>query len=310
MQKSQLTVKPKHICVLLSSYNGAHHLARQIDSILSQTGNYKITIYLRDDGSKDKTVSIAKKYPQVQLDHTSGPNLGWRASFHQLLMSAPKADIYAFSDQDDIWFENKLQDAIDAIGSTDSPVLWQSQPEIVNPDLKPINYRETFELPKNYKRALAELHALGSGMVFNRPLLELYREGVSRGGSQEWQKYTSHDTYMFILAYFFGKVIFSAQPYYYWIRYNNSTTASSRSEAWLGRLKNLLNKPYTYARHDRELLSMYNDQLSAEQRKFLTLIGNYKKGANRFKILFDRQFNRETIPGKIFFKLSILLGRY
>ena len=52
-------MKPK-VNVLLATYNGEKYLRRQLDSVLAQTYD-NIDIYIRDDGSSDKTVDIIKK---------------------------------------------------------------------------------------------------------------------------------------------------------------------------------------------------------------------------------------------------------
>ena len=49
------------IAILLSTFNGALYLEQQLDSVLSQTYNDWV-LYIRDDGSKDKTIEIINSY--------------------------------------------------------------------------------------------------------------------------------------------------------------------------------------------------------------------------------------------------------
>ena len=42
----------------MSTYNGEEYLEKQLDSILSQNGDYSIEIIIRDDGSTDNTKNI------------------------------------------------------------------------------------------------------------------------------------------------------------------------------------------------------------------------------------------------------------
>ena len=98
------------VAILLATYNGEKYLREQIDSILKQNG-VDLTLYVRDDGSTDGTIDLLKEYvvntKAVKLD--IGKNLGVGNSFMQLLYDCPNDfDFYAFSDQDDIWDENKL----------------------------------------------------------------------------------------------------------------------------------------------------------------------------------------------------------
>lgn len=101
----------KSVDILLAAYNGCDFIAEQIESILKQS--YKnIRLLIRDDGSTDSTLDIVKKY--VSLDErvvlivdSFAPN-GCGENFKRLIQ-ASEADYVLFSDQDDIWFENKVE---------------------------------------------------------------------------------------------------------------------------------------------------------------------------------------------------------
>ena len=51
----------KKIAVILSTYNGEKYLKEQMDSLLSQEG-VDITLFVRDDGSTDRTVEMIQSY--------------------------------------------------------------------------------------------------------------------------------------------------------------------------------------------------------------------------------------------------------
>ena len=97
------------IAVLLSSYNGYEYIEEQIDSICKQK-NVDFTLYIRDDGSEKEFVELLcglqKKYDFKLLKEK---NIGFLKSFMELLAAVDDADLYAFSDQDDIWSESKLE---------------------------------------------------------------------------------------------------------------------------------------------------------------------------------------------------------
>ena len=103
------------IYILLSTYNGEHYLNEQIESLVRQVDvNYKILV--RDDGSKDSTHVILNKWQQLGfLTWYRGENIGFAESFMDLVQKAPKADYYAFCDQDDIWLPNKLKAAVEKL---------------------------------------------------------------------------------------------------------------------------------------------------------------------------------------------------
>ena len=101
------------VIILMSVYNGENFIEEQLNSIFSQTGDFEIEVWVRDDGSKDGTISILKKYEEEKkLYWYSGENLKPAHSFMDLIMHSCKADYYAFSDQDDVWLNDKLKRSI------------------------------------------------------------------------------------------------------------------------------------------------------------------------------------------------------
>lgn len=100
------------VSVLMSTYNGAKYVREQIESILSQIG-VEVKLTVRDDGSNDLTCEILKEYASLgKIALIKGENVGVSKSFFILLDSSPDCDFYAFSDQDDIWHNDKLLNAV------------------------------------------------------------------------------------------------------------------------------------------------------------------------------------------------------
>src|SRR5690554_4773722 len=100
------------ISILLSTYNGSKYIREQLNSILNQTYN-DYTLYIRDDGSSDNTLSIINEfknlYPnKITLVQDDFGNVGVKKSF-RLLMQSTKSKYYLFADQDDIWELNKVE---------------------------------------------------------------------------------------------------------------------------------------------------------------------------------------------------------
>jgi glycosyltransferase involved in cell wall biosynthesis len=100
------------ISVILSLYNGEKYIIEQLDSIRKQTLQPDEVI-IRDDCSKDKSFDIVKEYiEKYQLSKwklaSSSINEGWRNNFFTLF-SLTTGDITFLSDQDDIWFPNKIE---------------------------------------------------------------------------------------------------------------------------------------------------------------------------------------------------------
>lgn len=60
----------KSILVLMSTYNGEKYIEQQIDSILKQQ-LVKVYLFIRDDGSSDKTIEIIEKYEKNMIISSS-----------------------------------------------------------------------------------------------------------------------------------------------------------------------------------------------------------------------------------------------
>ena len=107
----------KKVCVLLASYNGDKYIEEQINSIVRQV-DIDVTIYVSLDVSADNTLSIVKDLSRndervILLEY--GDKFGSAGSnFFHLIRSVnvDKYDYVAFSDQDDIWPERKLHEAV------------------------------------------------------------------------------------------------------------------------------------------------------------------------------------------------------
>ena len=93
----------KQVNILMSTYNGEKFLVKQLDSIFAQTYS-SFTLYVRDDGSTDQTVSILEEYKNKLSDPDrmvifKEKNVGFCASFFQLLKATPEGDYWTFSEQ-------------------------------------------------------------------------------------------------------------------------------------------------------------------------------------------------------------------
>ena len=51
----------RRVAILLSAYNGEKYIKAQLDSLLKQKG-CEVEIFIRDDGSTDRTLEIVQKY--------------------------------------------------------------------------------------------------------------------------------------------------------------------------------------------------------------------------------------------------------
>lgn len=94
------------VSVILPAFNEASHIAECIESLLKQS--YKpIEIFIVDDESKDNTVEVVKKFPQVKLlmQKHSGPAAAWNLGFQHA-----KGEILMCWAADHIYGKNYIRD--------------------------------------------------------------------------------------------------------------------------------------------------------------------------------------------------------
>lgn len=99
------------IDILLASYNGSKFIENQILSIIGQTYK-KWILYIHDDGSSDNTLDIIKKYERIDSRIkliNDGVSLKSPGANFMHLLKVSQSKFICFCDQDDLWFEYKLE---------------------------------------------------------------------------------------------------------------------------------------------------------------------------------------------------------
>lgn len=94
------------VSVIIPNYNYAKYIAKTIDSVLAQTYE-NIEIIVVDDGSKDKSIEVLKKYGE-KITIIEQKNQGVSLARNN---GAEKStgEYIAFLDADDIWLPEKLE---------------------------------------------------------------------------------------------------------------------------------------------------------------------------------------------------------
>ncbi len=177
------------IVVLMSTYNGELYLREQIDSILSQK-DIELYLKVRDDGSTDSTVEILNEYAQKgKLTFSMGENCGVGNSFMKLLYETEgQFDLYAFSDQDDIWLPNKLICAAKKLQEQKGPVLYASNQRLVDGNGKYLGLRYMTPPSCDYHQILCANQLSGCTMVFNRELFLLLKDKKTQTDTRTIEK--------------------------------------------------------------------------------------------------------------------------
>lgn len=301
------TFNMPNICVLLSTFNGEKYLKEQIDSILSQK-NVNVYIYVRDDGSTDKTKDILTDYVQKgQIEVMSdGNNKGFAASFLTLLKNAPKFDYYAYSDQDDIWLEEKLSRGITCLETLEGQnrlyssnlTIWRNgviegQRYQFTPHVTPIS-------------SLNASCCYGCTCVFDNSL----RETVLNHLHKKKKPIHAHDLWLFHTALYLGSYYYDNKSYIYYRQHDlNTIGAKTRAiDRFRSRLRSVKN---IKAQHFREfeaqnLLECYSSLLIENQKQILEDITTYRNNFyGKFKLLINPELHLS-----FFDAIRIVIGSY
>jgi glycosyltransferase involved in cell wall biosynthesis len=166
------------VAILMCTYNAEKYLDPQMKSFDAQTYPHW-ELWVSDDGSSDTTLAGLNKYV-VSSSHPihvlNGPCKGFSRNFLSLLERAnPLADMYAFSDQDDVWNSDKIDRAVYWLKTIPDtvPALYCSRTELTDSDLNTIGFSPLFTKPPELKNALIQNIAGGNTMVINKAAREL-----------------------------------------------------------------------------------------------------------------------------------------
>lgn len=301
----------KKIIVVISTYNGAKHIERQLNSIFEQTG-VDVQVLVRDDCSRDNTVEVVQKYaqthPQNKIEIIKGNNVGFAKSFWLGLSMCGNADYYAFADQDDVWKSNKLICCINTMREVDNiPQLAYCKMQRSNVQLNRLEEQVEVLKPEQLtkKLTLIKTYNYGAATVINKSAKELV--------CRMWPEVDDlpHDMWVGTLCYWFGKIYYVDEELYYWIRYDTSVTGEGTKETAIRyRLKQTMQKK-SYPNISTAILEGYDDLLKPEDRGFLKKASDYKEVLkDKLDLLLDPNFKRLSFSGTLALKLGILLNWY
>lgn len=178
-------MKLGRVAILMATYNGERFLREQLNSILGQTfGSF--TLYIRDDGSTDGTMTLLTEYAardsRVRIVSDEVRHRGCGESF-KYLASVADADYYLFSDQDDVWLSDKVIRSLGLLADNEregEPLVVHTDLEVVDKDLNrlhPSFFRYTHREPakaSDLNYACAYPTITGCTAVFNRRARDLF----------------------------------------------------------------------------------------------------------------------------------------
>ncbi len=277
----------KKIDILMATYNGEIYIKEQIDSIIKQTYTNWILL-VRDDDSNDHTKKIiydyAKKDSRIKIIEDSKGNLGFVKNFEELLKYST-SDFLMFSDQDDVWFDNKIERLYERISRENETkaVLVHCNSSICDSNLNVLKKKFIKSTKTKKINYFFNFVVQGSSTIINKKMKD-----TALPFSKEVY---IHDRYLDLLSEFLGKKEFINEPLMYYRQHQNNQIGS-RTDV----VNKVLHKRYFDSR-DRELIiklyENYQKDMTQEKKYYIEKyleITNTK--INRLKRLYLTHKNK------------------
>ncbi|WP_159795626.1 glycosyltransferase family 2 protein [Streptococcus halichoeri] len=308
------------INILMSTYNGEAYLTQQIQSIQNQTvTDWKLLI--RDDGSTDQTPEIIKAFEaqdsRIQfINRDDRQNFGVIKNFYTLL-KYDQADIYCFSDQDDVWLKDKLETQLSAFTNQPAqlPVMVYMDLKVVDQDLNVLNesmIRSQSAHPNTkLVQELTENAVTGGVSAINHAL------------AQRWTRYDGlimHDWYLALLATALGKLIYIDQPGELYRQHANNVlgarTLDKRFKLFrqgpkklFTRYWHLIHQSQVQAQH---IIDAYATELTPEKHQLLADYVDFDQQPfrERLRRLIKHRYTKNQWKHIIVFRLLLLTNLY
>lgn len=216
------------VAVIMSTYNGEKYLREQLDSIFAQR-DVEVTLFVRDDGSMDDTHAILAEYAQK---HTCvfvefGENVGVGNSFMNALYSTPDTfEYYAFADQDDIWQENKLSEAVKLLNAS-GKLLYASNQECVDKDGNTLGLRYKTDAVVHTKppEIMSNNMLAGCTMVMNEQLHDILCEKRNRP-SGALLRNRIHDVWVAFVAALYNGIVYDTRSFIRYRQHENNVVGA------------------------------------------------------------------------------------
>ena len=284
----------KKIDILMATYNGEKYLAEQLDSIINQT-YHNWNLLIRDDNSTDRTLEIIQDYQKkdnrIKLLKDNKGNLGIVKNFEELLKNS-ESEFIMFSDQDDIWIENKLDMYLKMIEKIKNKGFMIHSDAILFDKNKSNILKDTFISKKAINRGL-------ENVFFN-----YFVQGATILISKEIKNFILpfpkevylHDRYIHLISELFFERIFVNKALIYYRQHGDNQIGAKNT------IRELLSKRY-FDERDRQLIKViynkYGSLLTEDKKK---LIEEYFKitdiEKNRFNRFLNLKKSKINIPLK------------
>lgn len=303
-------MKSRDVAVLLSTYNGEKYVEEQIESVLNQQ-NVNVTLYIRDDGSKDSTCKILNKYKsnskcKIFLEK----NVGVVGSFLTLIKKTNHHNYYAFCDQDDYWKPNKLDVAISRIENVEEnqPAMYFSKAIPVDSQLKIItNNTGSFNEEKVFclREILLRNNAIGCTIVFNEYLKSLIDTNYP-------QRIVMHDQWVYAVCLAVGgKIVYDNESQILYRQHENNVVGHSMSIKARLKHSSFFSNKQVRSSMAKDLYALYSKFIPDKNKTILLEYAEYNKSLkNRFTLIKNGSKYTNSLKNMLLFIFEVMFDFY
>lgn len=297
------------VAVLMSTYNGEKYVKEQLESIFKQTYS-NIEVYVRDDGSTDNTVNILKAYEKEnKIKLHVGKNVGFIKSFLELLTYCKDAEYYAFCDQDDIWFNDKIERAVKKINEKNSniPILYFADYDYYDGNMNFLAHSKSHLKGPSFRNCLVDCISLGINSVLNKNARDTIVKDIPENSC-------GHDWWAYMVCQGLGNVIYDKTSTLKYRRHNKNVSPGGKKfiQFQIWRIKKFfINDYFSNVRHQiMEYNNLYYDKLKEKDKKIIKLFINKKYNffTQMKKVFYPKMF-RQKISDEIMLRVIFLIGK-
>ncbi|MBU2786955.1 glycosyltransferase [Acidithiobacillus sp. VAN18-1] len=257
----------------MAVYNGDAFIEGQLKSISRQTVQpYELII--TDDGSSDDTLGIISEFSEkcsfpVRVFRNSS-RLGYRDNFIKAAYLC-SGDIIAFSDQDDVWVHNKLEEQLGYFNKRDVQMVFHAY-EKIDENGQPLGHMFP-KMTRIIKFSRLHINPLfpiyGMSIMFRRDLLPSPRLINSRPADHNTETYLmAHDQWIPFLAGAFGEIVYIPNRLVQYRVHQGNTSGPQHERNIIDKIASLLNtnpdkKSCDYCRRISDMMRQRANYLQA-----------------------------------------------
>ncbi|MBQ3600071.1 MAG: glycosyltransferase family 2 protein [Lachnospiraceae bacterium] len=273
------------VSIVMATYNGAHYLEEQIESILANTYE-DWTMEICDDGSTDRTLSIIERYQELYPNkikfHPNEEQLGVTRNFLEGAMRA-NGEYVMFCDQDDVWLPEKIEKTLkfmkerEKLSGENTPIAVFTDAKVVDGALRNINssffaYNKLDTKKIDLPHLLVENKMIGCTTMINRGILDKVIEFPN------FARY--HDWWIALIAAVFGEIAFLNESTMLYRQHSKNMVGSQSFFAYvIDRIKNIKKQKENLIKTEKqawEFCEIYKKYLLEEQRQIIWDFANIR----------------------------------